>query len=242
MNRKNSYIQSKAQSKMAGYFVDGRPPNIGEAIEKFSEAYKDHPLFVNEMIFLHQKGMESYAESILIPHSEVIGEIYMREIFLTDDGKNSFPLRWSILKAQRIIQEQKRQKEFRPISIMNITYDELNESHFSVAIHNKKPGILISYEPWLPSPYFHLLIDGNHRIAAKAYKQTDDVHYPVVILNSKETFDALYHTSDQIFFLIHLLVTLSMNLNEDCSNFDELSSIYRIYKNLSPQLKNHGCL
>lgn len=227
---------------MAGFFVDGRPPNIGEAIENFSKAYKDHPLLVDEMIFLYQKGMESYAESILIPHSEILGEIYMREIFLTDDGKNSFPLRWSILKAQRIIQEQKRQKEFRPISIMNITYDELNESHFSVAIHNKKPGILISYEPWLPSPYFHLLIDGNHRIAAKVQKQPENIYYPVLILNSKETFETLYHTSDQVFFLIHLLFTLSMNLNADHSNLHELSSIYRTFKNLSPQLKNLGYL
>lgn len=227
---------------MAGYFVDGSPPNINEAIEKFSIAYKKQPLWVNEMIFLHQQGTESYAESLLIPHSETIGEIYMREIFLTNDKKNFFSLRWSILKAQRTILEQKRQKEFRPVSLMNIAHDELIKSHFSVALHNKKPGILISYEPWVTGPYFHFLIDGNHRIAAKAQKQPKNTHYPVMILNSKETFETLYHTSDQAFFLIHLLFTLSMNLNTDHSNFQELSSIYKTYKNLSPQLKDHGHL
>lgn len=238
----NSFTQSTVPPKMAGYFVDGSPPNINEAIEKFSLAYKKQPLLVNEMLFLHQKGMESYAESIRIPHSETIGEIYMREIFLTNDKKNFFSLRWSIVKAQRTIQEQKRHKEFHPVTLMNIAQDELNESHFSVAIHNKKPGILISYEPWLTSPYFHFLIDGNHRIAAKAQKQPKNAHYPVMILNSKETFETLYHSSDQAFFLIHLLFTLSMNLNAHHSNFNELSSIYRTYKNLSSVLKNQGHL
>lgn len=242
MNKSSSYNKSEFQQKMADNFVDGRPPNINEAIKKFAVVYKNQPLLVNEMNFLHQKGMKFYAESILIPHSETIGEIGMREIFLTNDRKNFFPLRWSIVKAQKKIQEQGRQKEYRPISIMNIAHDELNELHFSVAIHNKKPGILISYEPWLPSPYFHFLIDGNHRIAAKALKQPDNAHYPVMILNSIETFETLYHTSDQTFFLIHLLVTLSMNLNEDHSNFHELSSMYKTYKNLCPQIKNHGYL
>ena len=118
-----------------------------------------------------------------------------------------FTLRWSVAKANQIIKDEKISKENFAINKMNIDESQLEKAHIKNTLKNKNPGILISYEAFKGGPYYHILIDGNHRVTAnQLYRNKND--YSVYKLDPLQTLKSLQHPYYMAFYLLHFLLTL----------------------------------
>lgn len=155
-------------------------------------------------------------------------QTYNREFHLMSNT-DQFTLRWSINKALDIIKKEKIQKEYFLITKMNIDETELEQLHVSKSIHNKKPGILVDYEPYANSKFFNILIDGNHRaFANKTIKKKS--HYPAYSLDSRQSFAALRHHYYQALYLLHLFLSYFHTPQE--LSINEIENKYRAYLDL----------
>ncbi|RTR28186.1 hypothetical protein EKG37_17960 [Robertmurraya yapensis] len=132
---------------------------------------------------------------------------YQRIIHLPN---NSFMnLTWYIPEAIRIVEKNKIKTEMREISQLNIDYDELHFDYLPVAITNKKPIILITYEAfrYFSPEFFHFIIDGSHRAAAKDFQaRKKGINNPLiksVILDSNQTMEAMFHNVHRLLYKMH---------------------------------------
>jgi len=235
--------ESIKQHLRTSVYKQSNLPEIDDRVKGITTAFKDSPYLINETKYVRQRVEQHFKGShdLFIDdkynsykrgYSLSNTEIYERQMFLTNDGSGEFFIKWDINKAMKLIKEENLKKVHFSIDKMNITEEEIEEEHLKIAIHNKKPGVLISYAPYNElSPYYHFLVDGNHRIIAKSRADKSFTNAMVFILSDMQTFKTLHHPYDESLFLIHLLSNLSLNILEN--NLDEIEKYYARFRAIS---------
>lgn len=187
--------------------------SVDEWINHIIEQVSEFPIIKLEIENL-KHTIEKQKEAYLIEHTDVQyrqvlrgklkpeEQYYRRNIHIYPN--ESFAIYWSIEKANNIIKNKSKKKEYVNIKSMNIDVNELDYNHLKKAVHNKKPVILVEYEA-LNEPYCRFLIDGNHR-AFSNYNRKET--YPTYILNSEEQMSAMIHPFFQYHYLLHVLFKL----------------------------------
>lgn len=127
-------------------------------------------------------------------------QVYRRDI--NPFPGQSYTIFWSLRKASKLIKDKNKKKQYVAVHTMNIDVNELNRGYLQQAIHNKKPAILIEFEPFKGLSYDKFLIDGNHRAYANQDKK--DL-FPTYILNSEEQLSVMVHPFFQYHYLLHVL-------------------------------------
>lgn len=212
--------------------------NIKNSIIHLRKSLSSYPSISKEISILEELisinlipcREEEIAEYYLMLKKESFHEnqTYNREFHLMGNT-DQFTLRWSINKALEIIKRENIQKEYFLIKKMNIDETELEQLYVSKSIHNKKPGILVNYEPYRGSDFFNILIDGNHRVTANKIMKNKS-HYAVYSLNSRQSFEALRHPYYQALYLLHLLLSYFHTPQELLIN--EVENSFRTYLGL----------
>lgn len=159
--------------------------------------------------------IEEQKEAYLIEHTEFTynqvlrgkitpqEQVYRRDIHPYPN--QTFTIFWSMEKADNLIKVKGKKKEYINIKSMNIDVYELNKEHLLKAIHNKKPAILVEYEPFKNLSYGRFLIDGNHRAYSNFFKKEA---FPTYVLNSEEQMTVMSHPFFQYHYLLHVLFQL----------------------------------
>jgi hypothetical protein len=224
-------------------YKQSKLPEIDDRVKDIIIAFKDSSYLINETKYVSQSVERHFKRSYDLfiddkynsykrGNSLSNTEIYERQMFLLNDGGGEFFIKWDINKAMKLIKEENLKKVQFSIDKMNIAEEEIEEDHLKIAIHNKKPGIVISYAPYKEgSPYYHYLVDGNHRIIAKSRADKSFTNAMVFLLSDLQTFKALHHPYDESLFLIHLLSNLSLNVLEN--NLDEIEKYYARFRAIS---------
>jgi hypothetical protein len=213
--------------------------NVNDWINHMIESTRKYPLINLELDHL-KNSIEEQKKAYLKEHTDYSylqilrgkiapqEQVYNRE--LIPYPNQFYAIFWSMEKANKLIKEKSKKKEYISIKSMNIDVDELNNEYLAQAIHNKKPAILIEFEPYQNLSYGRFLIDGNHRAYSNSFKK--DV-YPTFILNSEEQMSVMVHPFFQYHYLLHVIFKLLQTHKGDVNSMIlDPTSRYNILKEI----------
>lgn len=192
---------------------------MAHSVERLKYSLNEYPAIYNEVQLLEQQINHLKEECIQEEINDFYislkkGQLLEKQIYHRNlhpfGGKDFFTLKWSVEKAQKIVKEENVLKEDFPISKMNVDESELDTKHIKNAIHNKRPALMVSYEPFKDGPYYNFLIDGNHRVIANKNLRNREV-YMVYKLSGIQSLKALRHDFYRCYHLMHLLISLFWN-------------------------------
>lgn len=188
--------------------------SVEKSLGRLKVVLSSYPHLLEEALWLNE-SISSFKESCM---QEEIDESYLtlkkgsfheeqvyHRKFHPMGGMDFFTLKWSINKANQIVKTEEISKEFFPINKMNIDEQELEKPHLKNALHNKKPGILITYEPYDGEIYNNFLIDGSHRVTANKIFRNKTT-YPIYRLDTVQSINSLRHPYYKCFYLLHLFL------------------------------------
>ena len=173
------------------------------SLNSYFEGIKKHTSHSQEIVTIYEeyekefkKRAEIFLDNFPIKIKNALKQkqdhfVYERAIILPHDC--FFKLLWNIEKADSIIKRDNIKAKLVPIKELHVDFEEIDKAYLSKAIHNKKPIIATTYEPFENSQYYTFIIDGAHRCAARLNKslreKNDNPIIKTYILNEKQTLE-----------------------------------------------------
>ncbi|OBZ10879.1 hypothetical protein [Bacillus sp. FJAT-26390] len=186
-----------------------------DSIESNSDpCFEDYPKYQNLLNIYREVLLKMLDSKETINIRTDLGELYCREHIFPDGNVVDFA--WSIPVLQRLIQNNPKQvvrKKFK-IGELNefIDYSGLETNRFSYALKNSKPVLVIDYSP----SNLQVLIDGNHRVAARLHKFRDadmlvsgiyipaEIHVKSMASDFQKTFFKVFANVGRIFLFLDM--------------------------------------
>lgn len=182
--------------KAKGYEIKNIPSNLDELFRHYRECIENAKR--NDVTYIR-------------------GETFSQEFVL--DQNNNYCISWCIETAKDLIKEYKLKTETLKIKklIGQINKKDINQSYLPTALKNDEP-IIIAYYNSSPDPY--VVIDGNHRVAAKMQLQNDIEAY---VLSPNIHRQAMVSELDQLLFAIHYNLSWIGDFIVGLISFDEMT-------------------
>lgn len=178
--------------------------------------------------------IDSYSLEKELEDKKMNRQKYQRDILL--NGKDFFKMVWYIPKAMEIIQSNNIKPNFWSIGSLYVDKSELDFDYLKVAINNKKPAIIVTYEAFqYEAPEFlNFIIDGSHRAAAKELQaQKNGLENPIIKayqLNSIQTMECMLHDVHRMFYKMHCNINKLNYLTKQGINIESDEVIGNLYE------------